>query len=131
MVEPSVAVGVHATRLGVTVGGAVPVATIVALVRVNAVIKFNNVELTPTVPEVSVVSGMLAGTAEIMWPSGIVAVAESVAKGLPNKEMVQLLIAMVSGAPTLSVSVTDTVEASQGKLAVPNFRICRPTVTPV
>src|SRR5579859_2822107 len=131
MVEPSVAVGVHATRLGVTVGGAVPVATIVALVRVNAVIKFNNVEVTPTVPEVSVVSGMLAGTAEIMWPSGIVAVAESVAKGLPNKEMVQLLIAMVSGAPTLSVSVTDTVEASQGKLAVPNFRICRPTVTPV
>jgi hypothetical protein len=39
VVEPTgTAVGVHEVRLGVTVGGAVPVAMIVALVRLNVLV---------------------------------------------------------------------------------------------
>jgi hypothetical protein len=49
-------------------------------------------------------AGRVAGTAVIMYPSGIVAMALSVVL----RGSVQLLMLMVSGAPTLSVSVTVT-----------------------
>ena len=56
-----------------------------------------------TVPVVKLVSANADGTAVIMFPSGIVAVAEIVADWIR-----QLLTLMLSGAPTLSVSVMVT-----------------------
>src|ERR1700733_7780696 len=131
VVEPIAAVGVQAVGLGVTVGGAVPVARIVALERVKAVIRFNKVELAETVPEETLVSGSAAGTAVIRLPPGIVTVAESVASGVPARSIEQSLMAMGSGAPTLSVRVTDTVDASQVTLCAAKAGISSVTATPV
>ncbi len=107
VVEPAEkVVGVHDVRLGVTVGGAVPVATSVALLR----LKLPEFELPDkvklTVPGwVRLTDGMAAGTAVIIEPLGMYAVAFSVAS--PARS--QLLICRVSEtAPTLSVRTTVT-----------------------
>jgi hypothetical protein len=91
-------------RLGVTVGAGVPVATRVALERLKLPELLLDVRTKLTVPEVSPTDGIAAGTAVIMYPFGMVAIAFSVAS--PARS--QLLIARVSAAPTLSVKTTDT-----------------------
>jgi hypothetical protein len=78
-----------------------------------------------TVPEVRMVEGMDAGTAVVRFPSGMVAVAETVAKGLPARPTTQLLMVIVSGAPTLSVIVT--VAGGLAKQSNP----AKPAVTPL
>jgi len=78
VVDPCVAEGVQAAGLGVTVPSA-------ALI----------------VP-VTLAAGMSAGTSEIINPVGMVTLAVMVA--IPRT--LQLLIPMVSGAPTLSVKMT-------------------------
>jgi hypothetical protein len=95
------------------VGGAAPLAEIVALVRLKSVMAPEKLILIE--PVVTLVFGMFAGTAVVMFPSGNVMLAVSVA----SVTMLQL-IAIVSGAATLSVSVRVTV-GSQFKL--PNFVI--------
>src|ERR1700722_4778372 len=63
VVEPSGAAGVQAVKLGITTGGGVPVATMVALVRLKTVAPLSKLRLTDPV---TFVSGMADGTAVIM-----------------------------------------------------------------
>ena len=101
--EGVVELRVTEVALGVTEGGAVPVAANVAFERLKLPWPPpDNTKLT--VPEVRPTDGMAAGTAVIMYPSGIVALAVSVA--IPARS--QLLMPRVSGAPALSVSTTLT-----------------------
>lgn len=119
MVEPAAAVGVQVVRLGVTVGGAAPEAIIVAPVRLNAVIAPERSILIEAV--LTLVLGILAGTAVTMFPSGI----ETLAVNVASPATLQLMPS-VSAAPTLSVSVTVTVGS---QLRVPKV-VPRVTVPP-
>ena len=132
VVEPMAAVGDQAAGLGVTVGGGVPVATRLggAFVmgfgtRAKLPGEFPDAKTKLMVPEESVVDGIAAGTAVIMFPFGMVTLAEIVAKGVPASAMTQLLMLMVSGAPTLSVKVT--VAADEDEQVKP----AKPTTTPL
>jgi uncharacterized membrane protein len=100
MVEPSAAEGVQAAGFGVTAGGATPVATTVALLRLKSTSPVME-ELVSTVPETSPTDGMAPGASEIMKPAGIVTLAVTVAS--PSRLQ---LMPIVSGAPELSVRVT-------------------------
>lgn len=105
-VEPEATVaGVQVVRLGVTLGGAVPVATRVAFERLKLPELLFDDKTKFTVPEKSPTDGTDAGTAVTIYPFGSSALAERVAS--PAKS--QLLMLSVSPAPTLSVS--DTVTA--------------------
>src|ERR1700722_19186531 len=101
IVEPSGAEGVQDAWLGVTEGAAVPVATKVALVRLNLVGELERVMVTNPV---TLTDGNAAGTAVIMFPSGIVTLAVSVAS--PSR--LHWSMTSASGASTLSVRVTET-----------------------
>jgi hypothetical protein len=103
IVEPSGAEGVQDAGLGITEGGGVPVATKVALLRLNLVGELERVMVTNPV---TLVDGNAAGTAVIMFPSGIVTLAVSVAR----LRRLQLSMTSASGASTLSVRATVTVE---------------------
>jgi hypothetical protein len=122
VVDPWTAVGVQEIGLAFTVGGGVPEATIVALVREKTVAA-PPVSWAVTCP-VTPVEGMEAGTLLIMAPVGMVTAAVRVAR-LP---MVQLLMSMVSGAPTLSVSATVTAAEH---FTVPNAPTVNDTGGPV
>jgi hypothetical protein len=100
VVDPCVAEGVQAAGLGVTVGGALPVVTSVAPVRLKTV--GVPVPSAALIVPVTLAAGMSAGTSEIINPVGMVTLAVMVA--IPRT--LQLLIPMVSGAPTLSVKMT-------------------------
>jgi hypothetical protein len=105
VVEPTTAEGtVQLVMLGMTVGGGVPVATSVASERLKLPGVLLPVKRKLIVPELSGVVGMEAGTAVIMFPSGMVALAVTTA----SPARLQLLMPSVSDEPTLSVSVTET-----------------------
>jgi hypothetical protein len=114
VVEPCTADGVQEVAFGVTVGGGVPVATIVAFERLKTVVDGGVVACTAViVPVTGVPDGIAAGTAVTMYPVGIVTLAETVATA-----KLQLSMLIVSGALTLSVSVnTAAGKASQAKVA--------------
>jgi hypothetical protein len=118
VVEPAAtAGGVQDAGLGVTTGGRVPMAMMVASVRLNT-LGGPPLRVYVTVPATRLVSGMFDGTAVLMYPVGIVALAETRADWIK-----QLLTAIVSGAPRLSVSVTVTGEEGS--------QVALPSVTPV
>jgi hypothetical protein len=73
------------------------------------------------VPDVTLTNGIAAGTAVIMYPFGILMLAVIV----PGRGGVQLT-PIVSGAPKLSVSVTELVQSN-----VPNPEKFNATVTPL
>jgi len=104
VVDPAeTAGGVQDVRLGVTVGGGVPVAMMVPPVMLKTE-GGPPLKVYVNVPVTLFVKGMAAGTAVFMYPLGMVAVAETSANSA-----VQLLRARVSDAPALSVKVTLTV----------------------
>ena len=121
VVEPTTAEGtVQVVRLGMTVGGGVPVATRVAFESVKLPGVLLPVKRKLIVPELSDVVGMEAGTAVIMFPSGMVALAVTTAS--PARS--QLLMPSVSDAPALSVSVTETGGADEVEQSNPaNFTV--------
>lgn len=92
-------------------GGAVPVATIAALVRLKMV--GVPVPSAALIIPVMLVDGMAAGASEIMNPVGIVALAVTVAS--PSR--LQPVMPIVSGAPTLSVKVTEAAPEHEKGLA--------------
>ena len=123
-VEPSGAEGVQAGGLGVTRGGAVPVA--VSVGPFTSAKMPVEVPLTTrvTVPEIKpTIDGIPAGTAVIMKPSGMVTLPEISA----SPPRLQLLRLIVSGAPTLSVSVT----VAGGVDGLSQVRPATATVTPL
>jgi hypothetical protein len=111
--DPARAVGVQAAGLGVTVGGGAPIATTfgrapVVLLATRAKLPGFPLKTKSIVPEIRLVDGTVAGTAVIIFPSGMVTVALIVARGDPAKSTRQLLMAIESGPPMTSVNVTLT-----------------------
>jgi hypothetical protein len=105
-----------------TEGAAVPVATKVALLRSNTVMVPERLMLTDPV---TLTDGNAAGTAVIMFPSGIVTLAVNVAS---PPATLQFLMTSESGASTLSVSVAATAgvavaEQTSGPILVFKFTV--------
>jgi hypothetical protein len=94
--------GVQDVRLGVTVGGGVPVAMSVPSVMLKTE-GDPPLRVYVNVPVTLFVSRMADGTAVFMAPLGMVTLAVTTASST-----VQLLMLMVSAAPALSVRVTAT-----------------------